>query len=126
MLSFTESLLFLIVSVIMICQTKKFSELDQQNKNQEDKFLNYIQGMSFSTFRICFLLFLSLVAMNAWGSNCRSHFVVIFSFAVAEEYMQHVKNENEQLHSQLNDLRSEVASLRHAILSSSGIPISQV
>lgn len=55
-------------------KTKKFSELDQQNKNQEDKFLNYIQ--------------------------------------VAEEYMQHVKSENEQLHSQLNDLRSEVASLR--------------
>lgn len=56
---------FLIVSVIMICQTKKFLELDQQNKNQEDKFLNYIQGMSFFIFRICFLLFLSLVAMNA-------------------------------------------------------------
>lgn len=40
--------------------------------------------------------------------------------------MQHVKSENEQLHSQLNDLRSEVASLRHATLSSSGIPIGQV
>ncbi|KAM5584668.1 hypothetical protein ABKV19_004169 [Rosa sericea] len=57
-------------------KTKKFSELDQQNKDQEDKFLNYIQ--------------------------------------VAEEYIQHVKSENEQLNSQLNDLRSEVASLRSA------------
>ncbi|XP_062018152.1 uncharacterized protein LOC133734538 [Rosa rugosa] len=25
--------------------TKKLSELDQQNKDQEDKFLNYIQGV---------------------------------------------------------------------------------
>ncbi|XP_004293157.1 PREDICTED: uncharacterized protein LOC101314727 [Fragaria vesca subsp. vesca] len=57
-------------------KTEKFSELDEKNKVQEDKFLNFIQ--------------------------------------VAEEYRQHVESENERLHSQLNELRSELASLRSA------------
>ncbi|TQE01861.1 hypothetical protein C1H46_012485 [Malus baccata] len=37
--------------------------------------------------------------------------------SVAEEYIQHLRNENERLCSEVGDLRSEVASIRHEILS---------
>ncbi|XP_062172606.1 uncharacterized protein LOC133878120 [Alnus glutinosa] len=55
-------------------KTKKWSELDKLSKDQEEKFVNY---------------------MNA-----------------AEELIQHLKNENDQLRAQIDDLRSEVASTR--------------
>ncbi|KAJ1426795.1 hypothetical protein SESBI_10047 [Sesbania bispinosa] len=57
-------------------KTKKLSELDQLNKEQEVKFMNYLSA--------------------------------------AEELIEHLKSENDQLHGQVNDLRSEVASIRLA------------
>ncbi|PON42198.1 titan [Parasponia andersonii] len=42
--------------------------------------------------------------------------------SAAEELIEHLKSENERLQSQLNDLRSEVASIRHATLISTGFP----
>ncbi|XP_061339654.1 uncharacterized protein LOC133286276 isoform X2 [Gastrolobium bilobum] len=55
-------------------KTKKLSELDQLNKEQEDKFMNYL----------------------------------------SEELIEHLKSENDQLHEKVNDLISEVASVRLA------------
>ncbi|KAM2925612.1 hypothetical protein FF1_043105 [Malus domestica] len=46
--------------------------------------------------------------------------------SVAEEYIQHLRNQNERLRLEVDELRSEVASIRHEILSSVGsirIPI---
>ncbi|PON97678.1 titan [Trema orientale] len=65
-------------------KTKKLTELDELNKDQEVKFVNYVSA--------------------------------------AEELIEHLKSENERLQSQLNDLRSEVASIRHATLISTGFP----
>ncbi|XP_024028023.1 uncharacterized protein LOC21384259 [Morus notabilis] len=53
---------------------KRLTELDEVNKDQEVKFVNYV--------------------------------------AVAEELIQHLKDENKKLHSQVNELRSEVALTR--------------
>ncbi|GLT53754.1 hypothetical protein SLA2020_270040 [Shorea laevis] len=55
-------------------KTKKWSELDKLSKDQEVKFVNYVNA--------------------------------------AEELIQHLKNENELLRTQIDDLRSEVASIR--------------
>ncbi|KAF7822339.1 recF/RecN/SMC N terminal domain-containing protein isoform X1 [Senna tora] len=57
-------------------KAKKLSELDQLNKDQEVKFMNYLSA--------------------------------------AEELIEHLKTENNQLHEQVNDLRNEVASIRLA------------
>ena len=94
--------------LVRILQTEKFSELDEKNKVQEDKFLNFIQGTSFLHCRICAF---GLVLCRERRLFC----CLISSIAVAEEYRQHVESENEWLHSQLNELRSELASLRYAI-----------
>lgn len=55
-------------------KTKKFSELDQINEDQEVKFVNYVSA--------------------------------------AEELIGHLQDEKERLRAQVNDLRSEVASIR--------------
>ncbi|KAF4392143.1 hypothetical protein F8388_017721 [Cannabis sativa] len=65
-------------------KTKKFTELDELNRDQEVKFVNYVSA--------------------------------------TEELVEHLKKENERLQSQVDELRSEVASVRHAILNSSGFP----
>ncbi|KAI4352300.1 hypothetical protein L6164_006565 [Bauhinia variegata] len=57
-------------------KNKKITEFDQQNKEQEEKFTNFVSA--------------------------------------AEELIEHLKNENDQLRGQINDLRSEVASIRLA------------
>uniref|UniRef100_A0A7N2KMS7 Uncharacterized protein n=1 Tax=Quercus lobata TaxID=97700 RepID=A0A7N2KMS7_QUELO len=53
---------------------RKWSELDKLNKDQEVKFVTYVNA--------------------------------------AEELIQHLKNENDQLRAQVDDLRSEVSSIR--------------
>ncbi|RDX72539.1 hypothetical protein CR513_47969, partial [Mucuna pruriens] len=58
-------------------KTKKLSDLDHVNKEQEVKFM-----------------------------NCMS---------AAEELIEHLKSQNEELHEQVNELRTELASLRHIV-----------
>ncbi|KAB2080526.1 hypothetical protein ES319_A05G072900v1 [Gossypium barbadense] len=58
---------------------RKLSEMDDINRDQEEKFVNYVRA--------------------------------------AEELIQHLKSENDKLYAEVNELRSEVASKMHAILS---------
>ncbi|KAK7259264.1 hypothetical protein RIF29_24866 [Crotalaria pallida] len=57
-------------------KTNKLSELDQLSKDQEVKFMNFLNA--------------------------------------SEEFIEHLKSENDQLHGQVNELRSEVGSIRVA------------
>lgn len=116
-------------------QSKKWSELDNVNKDQEVKFMDYISGMYFSTVEFVIivafdLLFnMSICHRCNWGSNfillSDPTLLFIFSVAAAEQVIQQLKSENERLLSQVKDLTSEVASIRHAFLSSIGFSISQ-
>ncbi|THG20814.1 hypothetical protein TEA_023602 [Camellia sinensis var. sinensis] len=56
-------------------KTEKGSKIDEFNREQEAKFMNYVSA--------------------------------------AEELIEHLRNENGRLHGQINDLRSEVASIRY-------------
>ncbi|XAR62365.1 hypothetical protein NMG60_11017097 [Bertholletia excelsa] len=57
-------------------KTKRYSEIDKINRDQEVKFINYVSA--------------------------------------ADELIEHLRNENDRLRTQINDLRSEVASVRSA------------
>lgn len=55
--------------------------------------------------------------LKLYASNEVNCFITNFSLvAAAEELIQHLKNENDQLRTQIDDLRTEVASIRHAFL----------
>ncbi|KAJ4840791.1 hypothetical protein Tsubulata_023882 [Turnera subulata] len=86
-------------------KNQQLSVLDELNKDQEHKFVNYVNRTLFSS-ACCFISF-SLTRMGYHFS------LIILVILVAEEMMQTMKNENDRLRDQVTDLRTQVASLRH-------------